>query len=208
MNRDKTALREEIFARRRQLSRGTLLVAAATLRRHVVAAVREAGARRVCAYVPVGAEPGSTVLLDALTIGGVEVLLPVLRADRDLDWARYDGPSRLVDAEHGLRQPAGPRLGADHIATVDLALVPALAVDPAGHRLGRGGGSYDRALARIPAGVPVVALLHDGERLAAVPVEAHDRPVTHTVTPSEGWQPVGPPSPEPARGPAEGTDAP
>jgi 5-formyltetrahydrofolate cyclo-ligase len=66
-------------------------------------------------------------------------------------------------------------------------VVPALAVDRRGVRLGRGGGSYDRALARLAAGATAVALLHDGELLDALPAEAHDRAVTAAVTPSGGW---------------------
>jgi 5-formyltetrahydrofolate cyclo-ligase len=50
--------------------------------------------------------------------------------------------------------------------------------------LGRGGGSYDRALGRVPVGTPVVVLLHDDEVVDEVPVAEHDRPVTAVATPS------------------------
>jgi 5-formyltetrahydrofolate cyclo-ligase len=60
--------------------------------------------------------------------------------------------------------------------------VPALAVDRTGRRLGRGGGSYDRALGRVPVGTPVCALLHDGEILDVVPSEPHDRLVSAVAT--------------------------
>jgi 5-formyltetrahydrofolate cyclo-ligase len=201
---DKALLRAEILARRRLLTRGTRVVTASSVREHVVAAVRGAGAARVCAYVPLGTEPGSQVLLDALTVGGVDVLVPVLLNDMDLDWAMYEGPWSLVTTARGLREPAGTRLGVAAIAAADVVIVPALAVDRAGRRLGRGGGSYDRALTRVRPGVPVVALLHDGELVDRVPVAAHDRAVTHVVTPGGGWQPVGSSAPPP--GPAAPED--
>lgn len=191
MHPDKAALRMAMLDRRRQLTRGTLLVAAARVREHVVGAVRAAGARQICLYVPFAAEPGSRIMLDALTVGGVEVLLPVRRDDLDLDWAVYTGPRSLVAVERGPAEPMGRRLGCEAVAGVDLAVVPALAVDPTGNRLGRGGGSYDRALARVPAGIPIVALLHDGELVPAVPAQPLDRAVSHTVTPTMGWRPVG-----------------
>ncbi|TDB95060.1 5-formyltetrahydrofolate cyclo-ligase, partial [Micromonospora fluostatini] len=83
-------------------------------------------------------------------------------------------------------EPAGPRLGVTAIAGADLVVVPALAVDRRGLRLGRGGGSYDRALARVPATVPTVALLHDGELVGSLPAQPHDRPVRAVVTPASG----------------------
>jgi 5-formyltetrahydrofolate cyclo-ligase len=75
-------------------------------------------------------------------------------------------------------------LGVEAIATADVVLVPGLAVSPDGVRLGRGGGSYDRALARVPAGTFTCALLHDGEVGCDVPVAPHDRAVAAAVTPS------------------------
>ena len=71
----------------------------------------------------------------------------------------------------------GPRLGVDAVATADVVLVPGLAVSADGHRLGRGGGSYDRALARVPVGTFTCVLLYDGEVGLDVPVEPHDRTV-------------------------------
>ena len=65
--------------------------------------------------------------------------------------------------------------------------MPALAVDHRGVRLGRGGGYYDRALAAAPAGVPLVALLHDGELVERLPADPWDTTVTSAVEPAIGW---------------------
>lgn len=109
-------------------------------------------------------------------------LLPVLLDNGDLDWAAFDGD--LEAAPGGFLAPPGPRLGVDAIARADLVLVPALLVDRAGYRLGRGGGSYDRALPR--ASGLTVALVDDHELVAHVPHEPHDVPVAAVATPSGG----------------------
>jgi 5-formyltetrahydrofolate cyclo-ligase len=148
----------------------------------ILAAPELTAARTVAAYVSVGAEPPTAPLLDALHGRGITVLLPVLLGDNDLDWARYDGA--LGTGRRGLREPAGPRLGVAAIATAEVVVVPALAADRHGHRLGRGGGSYDRALARVGPTAWTVALLYDTELLDAVPTQPHDRPIAMVVTPS------------------------
>jgi 5-formyltetrahydrofolate cyclo-ligase len=102
-----------------------------------------------------------------------------VKPDRDLDWTVYTG--LLTPAALGLHEPVGERLGVDAITSAEVIIVPALAVDARGARLGRGGGSYDRALARVRPGQIVIAALYDGEFVAAVPAEPHDRPVDGIV---------------------------
>ncbi|MBV8996170.1 MAG: 5-formyltetrahydrofolate cyclo-ligase [Pseudonocardiales bacterium] len=140
----------------------------------------------VCAYWPVGAEPGSPELLDALVRRGCRVLLPLVTARGPLDWADYTGESALRAGPLGLREPTGPPLGAAAIATAALVLVPALAVDWHGTRLGRGGGHYDRTLPLAGPGTPLVAVVRDDEVLASVPAQPHDVPVTAALTPGRG----------------------
>ncbi|WP_328838693.1 5-formyltetrahydrofolate cyclo-ligase [Streptomyces europaeiscabiei] len=151
-----------------------------------------AQARTVAAYVSVGSEPGTRALLDALRARGVRVLLPVLLPDNDLDWGAYEGEASLARVRHGggrmaLLEPVGERLGTEAVTTADVVLLPGLAVDARGMRLGRGGGSYDRVLARLEragADPALVVLLYDSEVVDRVPEEPHDRPVHAVVTPS------------------------
>lgn len=145
------------------------------------------GATRIAAYAPMPGEPGGSTLPDHLSAAVETLLLPVLRPDRDLDWAHYLRGSALHASAPGgslLREPDGPLLGVDAIATVSLVVVPALAVDRLGVRLGRGGGSFDRSLARVADGTAVVALLYEGEIYPSLPALPHDRPVTVVLTPS------------------------
>lgn len=128
------------------------------------------GAGRVASYVGMSGEPFVTPRAGWL--------LPVLLDDDDLDWAVHDGTLR--PGRRGVLEPAGPRLGVDAIRDCDVVLVPALAVDRQGYRLGKGGGSFDRALARATG--LTVALLHDDELVDALPHEPHDVPVRGVAT--------------------------
>ena len=170
----KASLRRELLARRQALTPDVLGDAARALDEALAPLVRDA--RRLAAYASVGPEPPTDWLLRQRP----DALLPVLQPDGDLDWAAGE----LQPGPRGLREPTGPRLGVDAVASCDLLVVPALAVGPDGARLGRGGGSYDRALRRATG--LVVALLHDGELLEHVPSEPHDVRVQAVVTPSGG----------------------
>ncbi|MFH9074086.1 5-formyltetrahydrofolate cyclo-ligase [Streptomyces alboflavus] len=188
---NKRTLRAEILTVRRGLTPGDTRKTAAALAERALELPELSGARTVAAYVSVGTEPGTRALLDTLHTRGTRVLLPVLLPDNDLDWAAYDGPDSLVPVQHSgkmtLLEPAGPRLGPDAVLEADAVLLPGLAVDARGMRLGRGGGSYDRVLARLERAAlspALVVLLYDSEVVAHVPEEAHDRPVHAVVTPS------------------------
>ena len=162
--------------------------AAERLAEHLLARPEIRRAASVTAYVSVGHEPGTGVLLDRLLDAGKRVILPLtvgsLRAGGlDLDWATYRGPRSLAPARFGLLEPTTPALGPDAVATPDAVLVPGLAVSRDGFRLGKGGGCYDKALARVPVGTFTCVLLYADEVGIEVPVEAHDRPVTHAATP-------------------------
>lgn len=175
---DKTTLRSQLAAARAARSEQQRARERAAIRAHVLAGCRAGRVppgSLIAAYQPLRTEPGSTELLAELASDGHRVIVPVTLPDRDLDWTSWPPAD-----------PA-PRLGVAAIAAAALVLVPAFAVDPAGHRLGRGGGSYDRALARVPAGTPVAALLYGDEVLPEVPVDSWDLPVSSVVTP-DGWR--------------------
>lgn len=186
----------------KQVLRRTMLAARAALDPRqraeadaaIVAAARRiiCGASRVAGFVPMPGEPGGPALPGSLAadLPPLGLLLPSLMPDRDLDWTAYDGVLTAGPPPARLLEPAGPRLGVEAIATAEIVLVPAVTVDQSGVRLGRGGGSYDRALTRVKPGVPVIALLYREELLETVPAEAHDQRVTAVLTP-DGLLSVG-----------------
>ncbi|MDF3293837.1 5-formyltetrahydrofolate cyclo-ligase [Streptomyces silvisoli] len=183
---DKITLRADLLAARRAMTPPQRSAAARALAEHALELPQLAAAGTVAGYVSVGGEPGTRELLDVLRGRGVRVLLPVLRPDNDLDWAVYGGPDSLAQAGRGLLEPDGPRLGCDAVLGADTVLLPGLAVDAHGVRLGRGGGSYDRVLARLAragAHPALVVLLYAHEVVARVPREPHDHPVHAVITP-------------------------
>ncbi|HEY0637389.1 MAG TPA: 5-formyltetrahydrofolate cyclo-ligase [Pseudonocardiaceae bacterium] len=182
----KPAWRERLRSARAAVTPEEHAAAAAALARRV-ADLRGT----VCAYRPIGGEPGSAAMLTALRDAGCRVLLPVVVRGRPLDWAEYTGESGLAPAGYGLLEPTGPRLGAAAIGTADVVLVPALAVDRSGVRLGQGGGYYDRSLPLAAPGARLIAVVGDHELLPSLPREPHDVLVTEALTPSSGFVALG-----------------
>lgn len=140
--------------------------------------------QRIALYVSMGSEPQTGALIDWLLASGREVLLPILYADNDLGWGIAPGAADLVPGRLGLSEPRVD-LGSAEIATADLVICPALAVDRHGVRLGRGGGSYDRALARVSPGTPIWAAVYDTEILDELPADPHDQSVHAALTPTD-----------------------
>ncbi|WP_026918734.1 5-formyltetrahydrofolate cyclo-ligase [Gordonia shandongensis] len=155
----------------------------------------------VAAYVATRAEPGGTAMLDALTDQGLRVVLPIVPegSPTRLQWGEYHGEMSLERGRWGLLEPRGHRLDPDTLHAAKAILVPAVAADRAGGRLGRGAGYYDRTLAALrganPAPenpVPVMAVVHDDELVDdPVPREATDVPVDWVLTPANGFVRVG-----------------
>jgi 5-formyltetrahydrofolate cyclo-ligase len=189
----KAALRERLLAARRSVADDIRADEAQSLTQHLDAVASRGST--VCAYVPVGVEPGSIEMLDVLLRRAGRVLLPVARTTADdspvaLQWGEYR-PGRLVVARFGLLEPVEPWLPAATLAEASVVLVPALAVDRAGVRLGRGRGFYDRTLVHRDPRARLIAVIRDEELLDELPREPHDVPMTDALTPGRGLVELG-----------------
>jgi 5-formyltetrahydrofolate cyclo-ligase len=182
----KLALRRLLVANRKRTDQPERDAAGRSIRDAVLSLPEIQMAGTVAAYLSVGTEPDTRGLVYALWKRGTYVLLPLLQPDDDLDWASYEGPASLAAGPRGLLEPTEPPRGVNAVTSADLVIVPALAVDRGGMRLGRGGGSYDRALARVGASVPTIALIYDDELLDEVPAGALDQPVRMVAQPRQG----------------------
>lgn len=184
----KAAVREQVLAARSLVADDVRAAEARMLNEQLALTVSSGST--VCAYVPVGTEPGSVAMLDMLLQHSRRVLLPVARTTGDgtpmrLRWAEYR-PGELVRGRWGLLEPPEPWLPESALAEAEMVVVPALAVDRRGTRLGRGLGYYDRSLdARNPQ-ARVVAMVRDEEFVDELPADPHDVPMTHAITPGRG----------------------
>lgn len=182
----KAALRASVLERRARRSEDARNSVAQAIAAHLAGAAFTQ-ASTVAVYLSMGSEPGTGPLIDLLLTRGTEVIVPVTE-DGSLDWVRYKPDAPLTHSPLGVPEPDGPRLGADALAAAGLVIAPALAVDHAGWRLGRGAGYFDRALAHARGGGTsrlrgtVCALVHADELLPVVPHEPHDVPVQLVVT--------------------------
>lgn len=186
----KSEWRTRVLSERRSLDADTRAAENAALVASITPAVAELAEPRpggtVCAYVPVGSEPGSVAMLDSLRAAGWRVLLPVTGEPGPLEWAEFTGVDGLVAAGYGLREPSGPALPPTEVGTASVVFVPALAVDRAGVRLGRGAGFYDRTLGLAAPGAALVAVVRDSELVPSLPADPHDVAMTHALTPGHG----------------------
>jgi 5-formyltetrahydrofolate cyclo-ligase len=187
----KTALRTPLIAARQARGEAVRRAARGANTGHLRTALRRCSC--IAAYLPLPTEPLDPRFLDELATS-VRVLVPVVTGSAPLDWCEYPVPVRRGAA--GIDEPEGPRLGAAAIGDADAVLIPALAVDLDGHRLGRGGGHYDRTLAlrarlRGPASPGLlIAVLYDDELLRSVPFDELDQPVSAIVGPETGVLPT------------------
>lgn len=182
----KRAVRSRIRAERRLRTPDRVAADAAALAIVVRELPEVAQARCVALYAAMPGEPETEPLRRALLVAGVRVLLPIVLDDGSLDWAD-DGGELRAPKRMGGPEPTGPRLGREAVRSAQVVLIPALAVDTLGNRLGQGAGYYDRTLPLLGPSVPVFAVVHDNEVLDAavepIPAEPHDVPVDAVVTP-------------------------
>ncbi|MEV0685960.1 5-formyltetrahydrofolate cyclo-ligase [Nocardia sp. NPDC050378] len=189
--RTKYAWRREILATRAAMGPAEHAREASALA--ATAALLAGADEVVCAYVPTKTEPGDLRMLDALRERGATVLLPVTGEPGPLSWAHYAGADSLRPARYGLLEPITETLPPPVVAEAATILVPALAVDRRGVRLGRGAGYYDRTLGVASAGARLIAVVRDIELVVELPEEPHDHRMGWALTPEAGLSELGDP---------------
>ncbi|GFK93348.1 5-formyltetrahydrofolate cyclo-ligase [Fundidesulfovibrio magnetotacticus] len=185
---DKAALRRALLARRDALPSGAGSHAGARAAALLEALPRWREAREVLVYLAFRGEVDCSGIMEALWRRGARVLAPRCRPGERgvLDVACVSCLEELAPGAYGILEPDPNRCPALHAFAPDAALIPAVAYDRQGARLGFGQGYYDRLLAR-PAlrDTFLVGLAHPFQVLDTLPTDPWDRPVHAVVTPEE-----------------------
>ena len=147
---------------------------------HIVQAREIQSAQIVASYVSYGFEPQTLDINSALIREGKILLLPRTLQDKDIEWVAWDGREESLVRKGKVLEPIGSAFA--DLSSIGTVIVPALNIDREGNRMGQGGGSYDRALARLRAWK--VGLVGAAELTAEIlPVESHDQKVDAAATP-------------------------
>jgi 5-formyltetrahydrofolate cyclo-ligase len=180
----KAALRRAVLARRDAAPAAARRAWSRAIAGRLAALPALSGAHLVLGYCSFGSEPETGAVLEAVLARGQALALPrVNRTARRLELRLVADPAgQLVPGTWGIREPDPARCPEVAPAAVDFVLVPGVAFDARGGRLGYGGGYYDRLLPALPGRTARVAAAFELQMVPAVPMETGDRRVDLVVT--------------------------
>lgn len=139
---------------------------------------------QIAAFLPLPTEPPILPALERAAASGYTIYVPVVLPHHRLGWVRWEPQANTELNSLGIAEPLGQRLGPEAFSEADLRLVPALAFDTNGRRLGQGGGYYDRLLEHLPSAnqASTVGVAFDREILSQVPADRWDATLTRVAT--------------------------
>ena len=183
--RTKPAIRAEHSTFRRHLvsQQEEKLERDAWILQHTLDALEHYGAigEDISAYHPLASEPGAADYPLQLAQRTKTVWLPISLPHGELQWAACSEDQQ--PGALGIAEPVGSRFSSDVLKQCSALVIPALAVDRCGQRLGKGAGYYDRALDQVrDHEVPIIAVVFDEEVVDTLPAQPHDVPVDAIVT--------------------------
>lgn len=176
----KKGLRQKMLAMRRALSANETESRSSSIKENILSLPEYKNAKKIMAFLAMKGEYNLDGFIRQALLDGKEVYIPVCLPERQME------AGRLIDMEHFEKGPLGLRnLPAGYEVTspesLDLVLIPGLAVSQEGIRLGMGAGYYDRYLARVPFEKRVAALW-DFQVIPDIPSEPFDQKIAKIVT--------------------------
>ena len=175
----KKELRKEIRARKRDIPVDELREMSRLLCKRLLANERLGNASTVMMYYPLGDEVDVAPVIEQLAESGKTVVLPQVTGEAEMVVRRYTGKADLQEGAYGIMEPCG-EIFSDY-ETIDVAIIPGMAFDRRGNRLGRGKGYYDRFLPLLPTRVYKIGVCFPFQLLDDIPMEEHDKRVNLIV---------------------------
>lgn len=175
----KRELRQRIRTQKRRLSAAELAVMSEDICSKVLALASWQEAGTLLLYYPLPDEVDVRLLIKDAFESGKKVLLPVVKGD-ELELHLYEGEASLKEGAFGIMEPTGSLFAPEHYGEIELAIIPGMAFDSAGHRLGRGKGYYDRLLPNL-RDAKLIGVCFPFQFLEEVPAEAHDISVCKVI---------------------------
>ena len=171
MSEEKRALRKVVRELKRQFTDVQLVEKSRPIMSQLLVHPAIAGAKTVLMYYSLADEVFTHEAIDKLREDGKTVLLPRVIDGENMEIRFYDKPEDLALGHYGIMEPTG-KLFTDY-AAIDVAVVPGMAFDGQGHRLGRGKGYYDRFLKKAPRAYKI-GVCFDFQKQEAIPTDAND----------------------------------
>ncbi|MBW2503176.1 MAG: 5-formyltetrahydrofolate cyclo-ligase [Deltaproteobacteria bacterium] len=178
----KKALREELLAKRRHSSAETCLALSLEIQNRFLGSACFQMAKCLAAYSAVCNEVLTDQVARQTLADGKRLVYPRV-VNADLEFVQVESPDQLSQGSFGVLEPTGEK--AVPINEIDLVLVPVIAFDRSGHRLGYGRGFYDRTLAAADQDTLCVGLAYDFQIVDLLPVSEHDQPISILMTESK-----------------------
>lgn len=170
---DKQALRKEIRDKKRAMTEAEIVAASQRLAELFVASEAYRQAKTIYGYLPYNQEVRTVPMLQQALADGKRVAVPKCYGD-EMRFIYLEDLSQVEKGYCGIPEPIADEPVADDKTA--LVLMPGLAFDPQGHRMGYGGGFYDKFLEKEP-NHPTIALCYGFQMLEHLETEAHDIPV-------------------------------
>jgi 5-formyltetrahydrofolate cyclo-ligase len=178
----KEKLREEALRRREALSKSQVLQWSRAIQDRVLSFSAYQRSLSVALYSAIGNEVATDGIHRHALGAGKRLFYPKLQAEHDSLLVQVEEGEEMRAGRFGVLEPAGDRALNESEYQGLVVFAPVVCFDREGHRLGRGGGWYDRLLGRLGGAVPVIGLAYESQCVDAVPTDSWDRSVDYVAT--------------------------
>lgn len=175
----KKELRKEIRNRKRQFTAQQLHELSFAVIQRLLNHPRLKEAHTILLYHSLPDEVDTHTIIDSLILNGKTILLPRVTGDSTMELRRYTSPRDLTLGAYGIMEPTGD-VFTDY-QSVDLAVIPGMAFDPLGNRMGRGKGYYDRLLPSLKRAYKI-GVCFPFQMMESIPHDEHDVRMDDVVT--------------------------